>query len=307
MCARFLALGRIPPVTPITHDTWSGSDSSPMSISGSRLATCPESKHSCSGRMPSSFIAVDELDDRVERVLEHGLEHEVLALRRVLRVVHRAHVERGHVRPQLAQVLDPLLDRDADRAGRVVDDHVVHRAADRLGDRAEVLHLVARHAVGRARVDVDHRAALVHRPLRLRRVLLGRVRDRRALLAVRHRSRDRAGDDAGPRRSPPELLDVAAGRRVLDQLSPAAAARVSSRFALITRWMAVRRYQGGRESKYSAAALFARSRASYSGASSRLAARTSRRRSCRRSVARTPRARPAASGRPPSASRPSRR
>jgi hypothetical protein len=29
-----------------------------MSIRGSRFATCPESKHSCSGRMPSSFIAV---------------------------------------------------------------------------------------------------------------------------------------------------------------------------------------------------------------------------------------------------------
>ena len=29
-----------------------------MSISGSRFATWPESKHSCSGRMSSSFIAV---------------------------------------------------------------------------------------------------------------------------------------------------------------------------------------------------------------------------------------------------------
>ncbi len=28
-----------------------------MSISGSRLATWPESKHSCSGLMPSSFMA----------------------------------------------------------------------------------------------------------------------------------------------------------------------------------------------------------------------------------------------------------
>ena len=58
MWARFLAVGLMPPVTPITHDTWSGSDSSPMSISGSRFATWPESKHSCSGRMPSSFITV---------------------------------------------------------------------------------------------------------------------------------------------------------------------------------------------------------------------------------------------------------
>ena len=38
--------------------------SRPMSSSGSRLATWPESKHSCSGLMPSSFIAVEQLDDR---------------------------------------------------------------------------------------------------------------------------------------------------------------------------------------------------------------------------------------------------
>ena len=58
MCERFFTVGRIPPVTPITQDTWSGSETRPMSSSGSRFATCPESKHSCSGRMPSSFIAV---------------------------------------------------------------------------------------------------------------------------------------------------------------------------------------------------------------------------------------------------------
>ena len=57
MWARFFAFGRMPPVTPITHEIWSGSSSIPMSISGSRFATCPESKHSCSGRMPSSRMA----------------------------------------------------------------------------------------------------------------------------------------------------------------------------------------------------------------------------------------------------------
>ena len=57
MNARFFGVGRMPPFTPITHDTWSGSFSSPMSRRGSRFATCPESKHSCSGRIPSSFIA----------------------------------------------------------------------------------------------------------------------------------------------------------------------------------------------------------------------------------------------------------
>ena len=96
---------------------------------------------------------------------------------------------------QLAQVLDPLLDRDADRAGRVVDDHVVDLGEDRLGDRAEVLDLVGRHAVRRARVDVDLRAALVDDPPRLGRVLLRRVGDRRALVAVGDRARDRAADD----------------------------------------------------------------------------------------------------------------
>ncbi len=67
--------------------------------------------------------------------------------------------------------------------------------ADRLGDRLEVLDLIARRAVGRARVDVDHHPALVHDPPRLGGVLAGRVGDRRALLAVGDRAGDRAGDD----------------------------------------------------------------------------------------------------------------
>jgi hypothetical protein len=68
---------------------------------------------------------LEQRDDRVERVLEHGLEHEVLSPARVLRVVHRAHVERPDVRLELAQVGDPLLDRHADGARRVVDHHVI--------------------------------------------------------------------------------------------------------------------------------------------------------------------------------------
>ena len=54
----FRALGRMPPLTPITSETWSGSVSSSMSSSGSRLAMWPASKHSCSGLMPISRIAV---------------------------------------------------------------------------------------------------------------------------------------------------------------------------------------------------------------------------------------------------------
>ena len=61
MCCTFLALARMPPLTPITHETCSGSFSSPMSISGSRLAMWPESKHSCSGLMPSSFISLTKV------------------------------------------------------------------------------------------------------------------------------------------------------------------------------------------------------------------------------------------------------
>ena len=66
---------------------------------------------------------------------------------------------------------------------------------DRIGDRLEVLDLVARRAVGTAGVDVDHRRPLVDRPSRLGRVLGRRVGNRRALLAVGERARDRAGDD----------------------------------------------------------------------------------------------------------------
>jgi hypothetical protein len=95
-----------------------------------------------------------------------------------------------------AQVGDALGDRHADRAGRVVDDRrVADLGADRLGDRAKVLDGVARGAVGPARVDVDHHAALVDDAPRLRRVLGRRVGDRRALIAVGQGAGDRARDD----------------------------------------------------------------------------------------------------------------
>ena len=139
---------------------------------------------------------LEQRDDLLERVREDHREHEVVARARVLRVVHRAHVQRGDLRLELAQVGDPLLDGDADRAGREVDDDV-DLGADRLGDRAEVLDLVARQPVRRARVDVDHARALVDGAARLGRVLLRRVRDRGALVAVRDGARDRAGEQDG--------------------------------------------------------------------------------------------------------------
>src|SRR5262249_27074887 len=136
-----------------------------------------------------------ERGDRVEAVLEDGLEDEVLAPARVLRVVHRAHVQRGHVGPQSPQVGEALLDRDADRAGGVVDDHVVELGPDRLGDRPEVLDLVRGGAVRRPRVYVDLGRSLVDRPAGLGRVLLRGVGDRGALVAVGDRARDRVADD----------------------------------------------------------------------------------------------------------------
>ena len=69
--------------------------------------------------------------------------------------------------------------------------------ADRVGDRAEVLDLVRRRPVRRARVEVDHHAALVDDPPRLGRVLRRRVGNRRALLARGQRARDGAGQDHG--------------------------------------------------------------------------------------------------------------
>src|SRR5262249_23982187 len=90
-----------------------------------------------------------------------------------------------------------LLDRHPDRAGGVVDDHVVHLGLDRFSDRAEVLDLIARRPVRRAGVDVDLRAPLDDRPPGLGRVLLRRVRNRRALLAIGDRPRDGAADDRG--------------------------------------------------------------------------------------------------------------
>jgi hypothetical protein len=58
MKATFFGTGRMPPVTPMTSEIWRGGFSISMWRKGSRLATCPASKHSCSGWMPSSFISV---------------------------------------------------------------------------------------------------------------------------------------------------------------------------------------------------------------------------------------------------------
>ena len=110
--------------------------STPMSISGARLPTWPTSKHSCSGLMRELVHRLEQLDDLLEGVLEDHVEDELLARARVLRVVHRAHVQRRHLRAAGAQVFDALGDRHADRAGREVDDRrVAHLGADRVGDR----------------------------------------------------------------------------------------------------------------------------------------------------------------------------
>ncbi len=57
MSARLRAVGGMPPVTPMTHETWSGGARRSMSSSGASEPTWPTSKHSCSGLIPSSFIA----------------------------------------------------------------------------------------------------------------------------------------------------------------------------------------------------------------------------------------------------------
>ena len=137
----------------------------------------------------------EQLDDLLERVGEHHVEDELFAGAGVLGVVHRAHVQRRHLRAAGTEVLDPLGHRDADRAGGEVDDHLVpDLLADGVGDGHEVLHLIARRAVLFAGVDVDHHAPLVHDPAGLGGVLGGGVGDRGALLAVGDRARDRARD-----------------------------------------------------------------------------------------------------------------
>ncbi len=137
-----------------------------------------------------------QLDDLLERVCEHELEDEVLALARVLGVIHRAHVERRHLGTAGLEVGDPLGHRHPDGAGGEVDDRRgANLRPNGVADRDEVLHLVARRPVGATRVDVDVDAAFVHDPPRLRRVLLRRVGDRRALIAPRDHAGDRAGQN----------------------------------------------------------------------------------------------------------------
>src|SRR6202022_4855338 len=115
---------------------------------------------------PRVLHRFEEEHDVRERVGEDMVVIEGLLLFRVDRVVHRAHVQRGHFRFQVADVRDTLIRRDTDCAGREVDDDMGSRPylAEDLGER---LDIPIRAALRVARVDVPDRRTRGGRPLRL--------------------------------------------------------------------------------------------------------------------------------------------
>ena len=124
IAARLRAVGGTPPSTPITQETCSGGVQHALVDERLERADVPEVEALVLGLDPELVHRLEQRDDLVERVGEDHREHEVAPAARVLRVVHRAHVQRRDVGPERAQVGDPLLDRHADRARGEVDDDV---------------------------------------------------------------------------------------------------------------------------------------------------------------------------------------
>ncbi len=116
IAARLRAVGGMPPVTPITQSTCSGVFSTPHVDQRSEAADVADVEALVLGFDAQLVHRLEQLDDLLERVREDHLEHEVLARARVLGVVHRAHVQRRHLRAAGAQVGHALLHRHADRA-----------------------------------------------------------------------------------------------------------------------------------------------------------------------------------------------
>ena len=170
-----------------------GGLSRPWSISGQTELVCPTSKHSSSGLTPALVHHLEQQGDVAEGVLEDEVEDELLAALRVLRVVHRAHVERADGRLDLRDVGDASLHGPCSAGGEVEDDRA---AAPRLlGDPGVDGGLVGGAALVGAGVDVHHRRAGLVRAPRLLRDLDGRVRHPGALLARRQHAGEGAGDD----------------------------------------------------------------------------------------------------------------
>ena len=108
--ATLRAVGRIPPITPIMNENCSGGcEQRPCRAAdpASRRARSRSTRARAGCRAPSSRSSNARIV--VERVLEHALNTNSLPPRRVLRVVHRAHVQRADLGPQLAQVRHALL------------------------------------------------------------------------------------------------------------------------------------------------------------------------------------------------------
>ena len=146
-CARSPGCRRPPPSR---NPRAAGLRAAPCPPAAPASPTWPTSKHSCSGLMWSRRIASSSSMISSNGLANTNLNTKSLRRARVLGVVHRAHVERRHLRPPGLEISDPLRHRDADRAGREVDDHrVADLGPDRVADREEVLDLVARGTVGR--------------------------------------------------------------------------------------------------------------------------------------------------------------
>jgi hypothetical protein len=133
-----------------------------------------------------------ERDDVVERVRKHEVERELLLVAVPLRVVHRAHVERGDMRA-LTEVVDALAHWPGATGGPVDEDGAAR--LDLVHDLLERVLAPGRRAIVVARVDVDNGRARVVGALGFVGDLDRRVWNRRAVLLRRDGPRQRARDD----------------------------------------------------------------------------------------------------------------
>ena len=99
---RLSTSGGMPPSTFTMNENWSGFFRTPMSSSGQMPCVCPVSKHSSSGFTPASFIASSSLMIFAYVFGKTMSKTNCFRFSRVLRVVHRAHVEGGDLRAALA-------------------------------------------------------------------------------------------------------------------------------------------------------------------------------------------------------------
>ncbi len=130
-----------------------------------------------------------------KRILEDEIVIKLFLLFRIDGVIHRTHIERGHIRLQFRDVGDALVAGDTDGAGGIVDDDIGAAQPHLFSDAAVGVHIIGGEAVVLAGMNVQDAGPGLDGAATFLGDLSGGVWDGRGLLSGGNGPGKGSGDD----------------------------------------------------------------------------------------------------------------